>query len=401
LPKILIVGAGPAGATLAYLLAHRGIDVTLLERQSDFSREFRGEFLMPSGYLALEEMGLKDAMAGVSRQVQESISLYLNGNHVFTQELEADALEQSPFQAISQPELLEMLVSEAGKSPRFRFERGASVKELLFEGERVVGVRARTEAGEERLHADLVVGADGRASIVRKKGGFTDRHVSPPLDVVWWKIPCPDEWTGPSIFMGKGHFMLVYKNWEGKLQIAWIIVKGSFRQLKNRSLHEWTEEMADQVSPEFACHLRACEDELEKPFVLDAVSDCVESWSIPGALLIGDAAHTMSPVGGQGINIALRDTIVAANHLVPALLSEDTAILDAALRAIENERVPEVNHIQRLQALPPKIGFSSSWWSELVRQLLARIVARPGVRLKMASRLSAMPFGVTDVHLEV
>jgi 2-polyprenyl-6-methoxyphenol hydroxylase-like FAD-dependent oxidoreductase len=400
-PKILVVGAGPAGATLAYLLAHRGIDVTLLERQSDFSREFRGEFLMPSGYLALEEMGLKDAMAGVSRRVQESISLYLNGNHVFTQELEADALEQSPFQAISQPELLEMLVSEAGKSPRFRFERGASVKELLFEGERVVGVRARTEAGEERLHADLVVGADGRASIVRKKGGFTDRHVSPPLDVVWWKIPCPDDWTGPSIFMGRGHFMLVYKNWEGKLQIAWIIVKGSFRQLKNRSLHEWTEEMANQVSPEFACHLRACEDELEKPFVLDAVSDCVESWSIPGALLIGDAAHTMSPVGGQGINIALRDTIVAANHLVPALLSEDTAILDAALRAIENERVPEVNHIQRLQALPPKIGFSSSWWSELVRQLLARIVARPGVRLKIASRLSAMPFGVTDVHLEV
>ena len=109
----------------------------------------------------------------------------------------------------------------------------------------------------------------------------------------------------------------------------------------------------------------------------------------------------MSPVGGQGINIALRDTVVAANHLVPALLSEDTAILDAALRAIENERIPEVNHIQRLQAFPPKVGFSSSWWSEPVRRLLAKIVARPGVRLKMASRLSAMPFGVTDVHLEV
>ena len=401
MPKILIVGAGPAGATLAYLLAHRGIDVTLLERQSDFSREFRGEFLVPSGYLALEEMGLNDAMAGVSRQIQESVSLYLNGNHVFTQELDADTFERSPFQAISQPELLETIVSEAGKSPRFHLERGASVKELLFEGERVVGVRARTKAGEERLHADLVVGADGRASIVRKQGGFTDRHVSPPLDVVWWKIPCPDDWIGPSVFMGRGHFMLLYKNWEGKLQIAWIITKGSFRQLKNRSLHDWTEEMANHVSPELASHLRACEGELDKPFLLDAVSDCVESWSIPGALLIGDAAHTMSPVGGQGINIALRDTVVAANHLVPALLSEDTAILDAALRAIENERAPEVNHIQRLQAFPPKIGFSSSWWSEIVRRLLAKIVARPGVRLKMASRLSAMPFGVTDVHLEV
>lgn len=401
MPSALIVGAGPAGATLAYLLAHRGVDVTLLERQLDFSREFRGEILMPSGAMAIEEMGLSEAMANVSSQVQESISVYLNGKRVFRQELTADTLQEAPFQAISQAEFLEMVVSEAGKSPRFQLLRGASVKELLFEGERVVGVRARTEAGEKSFYADLVVGSDGRASAVRKHGGFTDRHVSPPLDVVWWKIPCPDDWTGPCGFMGRGHLLLVYQSWDRALQVAWIIVKGSFRELKNRSMHEWVEEMADHVSPELASHLRACEDELEKPFLLDAVSDCVERWSVPGALLIGDAAHTMSPVGGQGINIALRDTIVAANHLVPALLSEDTKTLDAALRAIENERAPEVNRIQRIQALPPKVGFSSSWWSEPLRKAVARILARPGLRLKIASRATELPFGVTEVHLEV
>lgn len=401
MPSALIVGAGPAGATLAYLLAHRGVDVTLLERQLDFSREFRGEILMPSGVMAIEEMGLNDAMAGVSRQVQKSLSMYLNGRRIFKQELTADVLKKTPVQAISQPEFLEMVASEAGKSPRFHLLRGASVKELLFEGERVVGVRARTEAGEEIFHADVVVGADGRASVVRKQGGFTDRHVSPPLDVVWWKIPCPADWTGPCIFMGRGHLMVVYERWDRTLQIAWVINKGTFRELKNRSMHDWIEAMADHVSPELASHLRACEGELEKPFLLDAVSDCVERWSIPGALLIGDAAHTMSPVGGQGINIALRDTIVAANHLVPALLAEDTAILDAALQAIEDERAPEVNQIQRLQALPPKIGFSSSWWSEPLRKILARILAHPGARLTIASRQTALPFGVTDVKLKV
>ena len=104
MPSALIVGAGPAGATLAYLLAHRGVDVTLLERQLDFSREFRGEILMPSGVMAIEEMGLNDAMAGVSRQVQKSISMYLNGRRIFKQELTADVLKKIPVQAISQPD---------------------------------------------------------------------------------------------------------------------------------------------------------------------------------------------------------------------------------------------------------------------------------------------------------
>ena len=147
MPSVIIVGAGPAGAALGYLLAHRGIDVTLLERQKDFSREFRGEVLMPSGVEAIEEMGLSGPMATVSHQFQESITVYLNGSRVFSQELDAETFEDHPIQAISQPEFLEMLVGEAGKSSLFKLKRGASVKELLFEGERVVGVRARTPEG--------------------------------------------------------------------------------------------------------------------------------------------------------------------------------------------------------------------------------------------------------------
>ena len=399
MPSVIIVGAGPAGATLAYLLAHRGVDVTLLERQLNSSREFRGEVLMPSGVEAIEEMGLMDAMASVPHQIQESITLYLNGRLVFSQEFDAELFQGHPPQAISQPHFLEMVIGQAEKSSHFKLERGASVKELLLDGTRVVGVRARTHEGERHYHADLVVGADGRASAVRKHGGFKSRHVSPPLDVVWWKIPCPKDWPGPSVFMGKGHFMLAYENADKQLQIAWLILKGSYSKLKNRTSNEWLKEIADHISPKLGSFLREEEDELEKPFLLDSVSDCVKQWSIPGALLIGDAAHTMSPVGGQGINIALRDTIVATNHLVPALFSEDPAVLDQALKAIEKERMPEVRHIQRLQGMPPKVGFSSAWWSEPLRRLVARILARPGARSKLAGRVKAMPFGVTKVRL--
>ena len=356
---------------------------------------------MPSGVEAIEQMGLLDAMTTVPRQFQESITLYLNGSLVFSQELDAEILQAHPVQAISQPQFLEMLVTEAEKSPRFKLERGASVKELLFEGERVVGVRARTPEGERHYHADLVIGADGRASAVRKHGGFESRHVSPPLDVVWWKVPCPADWKGPSLFMGNGHFMLAYESADKQLQVALLILKGSYRQLKNRGTDEWLEEMVAHSSPSLGSFLRANEEKLGKPFLLDAVSDCVKQWSIPGALLIGDAAHTMSPVGGQGINIALRDSIVATNHLLPALLADDTPMLDRALKAIETERMPEVRHIQRLQGMAPRVGFSSSWWSEPLRGLVARVMSRPGARLKFAGRVKAMPFGVTDVRLRV
>jgi 2-polyprenyl-6-methoxyphenol hydroxylase-like FAD-dependent oxidoreductase len=401
LTRVLIVGSGPAGASLAYLLARRGIDVTLLERQEGFGREFRGELLMPSGVEALEQMGLSKSFSVVPTELQKSLTLYMNGELVFNQELTGQKFEEHPPQAVCQTKFLEMLVSEAAKSPSFRIKQGASVKALLYEAGRVVGVRVRTKTGEEHLRSDLVIGADGRASIVRKQGDFRAHHVSPPLDIVWLKLPCPQDWTGARLYMGSGHFLLGYRTWDGHLQLAWIIIKGTFGDLKDQGIEHWFQQMEAHVSPDLASHLRVQEGAIEKPFVLDAVSDCVENWSVPGALLIGDAAHTMSPVGGQGINIALRDAIVAANHMVPAILDADPSRLTAALLSIERERMPEVKKIQRLQGLPPRVGFSQAWWGEPVRTVVSRLARYSRVRLAAAGRLSEFPFGVTKVDLRV
>lgn len=400
---VLIIGAGPAGAGLAHLLAHRGIDVTLLERQSDFAREFRGEVLMPSGIEALEQMGLAEAMSDVPSQSLSSVEIYINGRLLFHQDLDGEDFERFPPTALSQPDLLEMLVTEARKSGRFSFERGASVKDLLVEEGRVVGVRARTREGDRLFRADLVVGADGRASVVRKQGGFRESHSSPPLDVVWCKLPCPDDWHAVRAYAGRGHLLVGYRTWDGQLQLGWVILKGTFGDIKSRGIEQWIEEMANHVTPDLAAHLRANSNAVKRPFLLDTASDCVENWSVPGALLIGDAAHTMSPVGGQGLNIALRDTIVAANHLVPVLSEPtlDSERLEAALRAIQAERMPEVRQIQRLQALPPRIVLSRAWWGEPVRRALGTVVRSPWVRSRLGPRMSAFPFGVTDVRLSV
>ena len=403
--RVLIVGAGPCGASLAWLLASRGIEVELLERQLDFAREFRGEVLMPSGVEALHEMGLRDVLESVPREHPPGIDAYLNGEHRFSFAFDSDAFAAFPPQAISQPALLEAICAKAADAcAEFRLERGATAKSLLVEGDRVVGARVRTPDGESERRADLVIGTDGRASIVRRDGGFETRQVSPPLDVVWFKIPCPEALQNARFYTGRGHLLLCYRAPGDLLQVAWVIVKGSFGSLKGRPIEEWGAQMASYVSQDLGDHILEHVDGLTRPFLLDAVSDRATSWSRAGAMLLGDAAHTMSPVGGQGVNIALRDAVVAANHLVPVLTkgaSPDAGALANALRAIERERRVEVERIQRIQAMPPRVGFNQSRLGEPLRRIAFGLLAQPRFRELIAPRATEIPFGVTDVRLTV
>jgi 2-polyprenyl-6-methoxyphenol hydroxylase-like FAD-dependent oxidoreductase len=398
--NVVIVGAGPAGATLALLLARREINVTLVERQRDFAREFRGEVLVPSGIEALEQMGLHSALTEVPHHSQQHFSLYFNGKRVFDEVLEEQAFDGRLPMAISQTAFLEHVVGLAQRLPHFRFERGVSVKELQQAGGRVTGVTIRQEGETRSLPCDLVIGADGRYSIVRRSIGAEVLEMNPPMDIVWCKLPRPDYWQDVRAYLGRGHLLVAYHTWDDSLQLGWVILKGQFTNLRNAGVDVWVEEMANHVCPELAEHLRAHKDNLEHPFLLQSVSDRVKRWSAQGALLIGDAAHTMSPVGAQGINIALRDAIVAANHLAPALgATVNEAAVDAALAEIEAERLPEVEQIQQMQARPPRLVLSQSWWGEPIRRVAALALARRSLRLRAARGVAAFPFGITDVRL--
>jgi 2-polyprenyl-6-methoxyphenol hydroxylase-like FAD-dependent oxidoreductase len=179
-------------------------------------------------------------------------------------------------------------------------------------------------------------------------------------------------------------------------------LKGSFRELRRAGIEEWVDAMARHVSDDLAAHLRAHRDSLTHPFLLDVVSDRVERWWTPGALVIGDAAHTMSPVGGQGLNVALRDAIVAANHLVPVLRgTPDPAGVDAACTSIEAERTPEIVAVQRAQSLPPRVILSHAWWGEPLRRLVLLLARTSFGQRAAAQQARLFAFGETDVRLRV
>jgi 2-polyprenyl-6-methoxyphenol hydroxylase-like FAD-dependent oxidoreductase len=303
---------------------------------------------------------------------------------------------------VSQPGLLEGIVAEAGKRPSFRFLRAATARELLREGDRIAGVRVHTDDGHEDLRGDLVIGTDGRASIVRRRGGFEAVENAPPMDIVWCKLPALPGLGGARGYVGGGHLLIAYHTYGDQLQVAWAIVKKTFGELRKRGIEQWVEEMARHVTPDLGDHLRAHAGAIVHPFLLDVVSDRATHWSRPGALLLGDAAHTMSPVGGQGLNHALRDAIAAANELVPVLRAGGAAeAIDAACRRVEAARLPEVEAVQRAQALAPRVVLSNRWWGEPARRV-ARLVLGSGLGRSLAARPTRLfLFGAAPLRLEV
>jgi 2-polyprenyl-6-methoxyphenol hydroxylase-like FAD-dependent oxidoreductase len=402
---VLIVGAGPAGAGLALLLASRGVRVTLIERQRDFEREFRGELMMPSGLDALAAMGVDVERSGLPHSRPSELEIFIERRLALHVEVSPALFRGRPPLLVSQPALLEHLVALASAHPGFSFLRGSAVRDLLQENGRIAGVRVETPAGEQRLPAALVIGADGRASIVRRRGGFVARERGTALDVVWTRMPWPEGFgdaTPARGYVGGGHLLIAFRAPGGDLQLAWIIVKGSYGELMSRGVADWVRELADHAAADLAPHLRVHADQVTRPFLLSAVTDRVHGWARPGALVLGDAAHTMSPVGGQGINVALRDAIVAANRLVPALRAgADAAALDAAAAGIEAERGPEIDRIQRLAAQPPRLVLARGLLPRLARTALSGLLRLSLVRRGAGRGAAVFLYGVSEVELRV
>ncbi len=302
--RVVIVGAGPAGAALAYLLARRGVHVTLLERHADFERTFRGDGLQPSGVDAFEQMGFGERLRKLPQAIVETIELYRGGR------LRARiATESLGFIArfIPQPAVLTMITEESRRYPSFQIQMSTAVRDLVRKDGRVAGVRADGPDGPREFPADLIIGTDGRYSTVRKRGAFTELPSAQHFDILNYMVPFPEFWPDRStvrLELGPGCLTGGIPTADGRLWVGMTIVKGQCKALRAAGPEGFTEELLHRTSPDLAAHLRAHAEHLRHPVLLDVIVGRLDKWSLPGLLILGDAAHPMSPNGGQGINMA-------------------------------------------------------------------------------------------------
>ena len=256
-------------------------------------------------------------------------------------------------------------------------------------------VRADGPDGPHDFPADLVIGTDGRYSTVRKRGAFTELPSPQHFDVLNFLVPFPHFWpdrTTVRLELGPGCLTGGIPTADGQLWVGMTIKKGQYKDLRAAGPDAFTEELLHRTSLDLAAHLRANAESLKHPILLDVIVGRLETWTAPGLLLLGDAAHPMSPNGGQGINMALRDALVVANHLCP--------VLTGAARQAVAERMPEIVAIQEHQRKQTQTFLRSDrFLSGLAMRNLPFLVRTGLARLLVGKRLWSLQHGIVPVRL--
>ena len=348
-----VVGGGPGGAMLALLLARAGVRVTLLEMHKDFDREFRGDTIHPSVMEILDQIGLAEKLHQLPHTKVSGPTLQFANGSITPFHFGRLKTRFPYILLVAQSKFLDFITQEAARYPGFRLVMRANVNALVEQGGMVCGVRYVAPDGTHELRANLTVGADGRFSQIRKLAGFEPVKTSPPMDVLWFRLPKlpgePELGSGAVGGIGRGRiFILLERNdyWQG----GFVFPKGHYQELRAKGV-EAIREQIREILPQFAKHAETLTD-WQQITLLSVESSRCPLWHKPGLLLIGDAAHVMSPVGGVGINYAIQDAVVAANVLNGPLKAGK--VTDAQLAEVERRREWPTRVIQAFQAFMQK-----------------------------------------------
>ncbi|HET8846199.1 MAG TPA: FAD-dependent oxidoreductase [Ktedonobacteraceae bacterium] len=375
--RCCIIGSGPAGAFLALLLARQGIPVMLLEAHKSFERDFRGDTIHPAILEILAEIGLVDRLLQFSHMRAYYVQFHTNAGPVVFDDFRHLKTSYPYIMKLPQETFLEFLIAEAKQYPNFQLIMGARVEQLIETDGIIQGVRYRGTNGIVEVKATLTVGADGRFSRTRRIANLEQKKLSPPLDFLWFHLPRQQndpQSEAIELYFGSGFFLVLLNRGE-KWQVGCAIGKGTYQQVRKDGIETLQQALAACI-PWLANRVENLND-WKQISLLSIESSRLKQWYRPGLLLIGDAAHVMSPIGSVGINLAIQDAVAAANTLCWPLQQNQVQISDLA--AIQRQRAWRTRLVQ-------------SWTGFIQKQIVAALNARQALQLpRIAQFLLHLP----------
>jgi 2-polyprenyl-6-methoxyphenol hydroxylase-like FAD-dependent oxidoreductase len=392
----VIAGAGPGGLMLGLLLARAGVDVTVVEKHADFLRDFRGDTIHPSTLEVMGELGLVDQFLQLPHTRAPKLTAEMAGQTITMADFSRLPVKHRFIAFMPQWDFLNFLAAEAGCCPNFRLVMQAKVIDVLEEQGRVCGLLLETPEDQLRIRSTLVIGADGRHSVVREKAGLTVETFGSPSEVIWMKLSKqPGDPTEVMGHAGPRQGMVLIDRgdyWQAGL----VVRRTTFLDIQAKGI-ETFRRMVSEISPlpaERMQEIRSFDD----TSLLVVRIDRLKQWWRPGLLCIGDAAHAMSPIGGVGVNLAIQDAVATANILAGPLL--EGRLSDADLAAVEKRRSFPTRATQKLQ-LMMRSSRRTDDESEAKRKgppAFIRGIARWPVLAHVAGRLMGLGFRMEHVR---
>jgi len=345
--RCCIVGGGPAGMMLGLLLARAGVDVLVLEKHADFLRDFRGDTIHPSTLRVMDELGLLDDLLTRPHNKARMVGAQIGKTFIEIADFSHLPARYSFIALMPQWEFLDFVAGHAKRHATFRLMMQTEATELIKTGDAVVGLRARGPDGDLDVRADLVVAADGRHSTLRQAGGFRVFDLGAPMDVLWMRLSRRD--SDPAVSFGHigAGSMLVTLDRGDYWQCAFVIAKGGIDAIHAAGLPAFRARIVG-LAPYFADRVEELQS-WEDIKLLTVVVNRAREWWRPGLLLIGDAAHAMSPIAGVGINLAIQDAVASAHILIPHL--RDGAVGPDILRLVQRRRETPTRLTQGMQLM--------------------------------------------------
>ena len=340
-----IAGGGPAGVMLGFLLARAGVPVVVLEKHADFFRDFRGDTVHPSTLEVIYELGLLDAFLKVPHQKIDRLSLQFGDTNIALADLTHLPTHCKFVALMPQWDFLNFLAAQGKRYKSFDLHMQTEATDLIEEGGRIVGLRARAPDGTLTIRAALVVGCDGRHSTVRERAGLQSDDYGAPMDVLWFRMTREAGDPGDVFGHIEAAKLMIMLNRGDYWQCAYVIPKGGIDRVQAEGIDAFRQRvlsmslfLADRIG-----EIKSFDDVK----LLTVKVDRLRQWWRPGLICIGDSAHAMSPVGGVGVNIAVQDAVAAANRLAAPL--KRGAVTDADLYAIQERRTLAVRLTQAVQ----------------------------------------------------
>ncbi|MEW6767604.1 MAG: FAD-dependent oxidoreductase [Pseudomonadota bacterium] len=342
-----IVGGGPAGMMLGYLLGRAGIKTVVLEKHADFFRDFRGDTVHPSTMKVMQELGLLDEFLKVPHQIVEIMEGIFGNTTIRLADLRRLNTPCPYIAFMPQWDFLNFLEDKGRRFSKLQVLKNTEAVDIIKTGERIAGVVAKSPDGNLHITADLTVACDGRHSTLRDLAGLTVEDIGAPIDVLWFRVGKTKADSDGVFARIKAGQMMVMLDRDDYWQCAYVIAKGGIEAIKARGLDAFRSNVAS-LAPVLAKNIGDVKswDDVK---LLTVTIDRLKQWALPGLLCIGDAAHAMSPVGGVGVNLAVQDAVATANLLFDKFGNGGPSLAD--LEKIQERRSFPVRVTQGMQVI--------------------------------------------------